>query len=299
MSNWQIFFAGKEVVELRNEPMPSPGGGELLIESSLTLISTGTELSVLSGKAPADSVWNRMFSYPYAAGYTNLGTVLACGPGIDPAWKGRRVVSHGPHAQYVISTLADLRPVPDAIPDEQAIFFNLAEIGMHGVRKGGLRWGDAVAIYGAGIIGQLCAQFCLMAGAVRRHNDDRLVDIVYELTGNPELIPAEFAVLRDEGALVMVSSPLGPTWFDFHDLCNRTSVRIIGAHNFSHPKVESPQTPWTNKRDCAFFFDMLETGDLDLSHMVSHRFSYEEAPQVYHRLLEDRGSHMGVLFRWR
>jgi len=331
--NIQVVFKDKRKVELVDSEIPKPKESQLVIKTNRTLISTGTELSVLSGEAPDNSVWARLFSFPYIAGYTNLGEVIECGEGVPQSLLGKKVVGDGNHAMYVATNINEIREVPDYIDDDCSIFFNLAEIAMHGVRKGCIRWGDSVAIYGAGIIGQLCAQFCLMCGAskvfvidvsdyrlgllpkhnrlitiqpdkqdiisiVKENNRDRLVDIVYEVTGNEHLIPSEFAVLRDEGTLVMVSSPLGPTLFDFHDLCNRTSVRIIGAHNFSHPKTATTDNPWTNKRDCEFFFDMIKNQDIDLSRMISHRVPYTEAQKIYDQLLEDRGRFMGVILNW-
>ena len=330
MKNKQIVFTKACQAELLDAPVPSPGDGEVLIRTGRTLISSGTELSVLSGKAPEDSVWKRLFAFPYVAGYTNVGVVVECGVNVPESLLGKKVCSSGYHANYAAVALSEIRDIPDDIPDDCSIFFNLAEIAMHGVRRGEIKWGDSAAIYGAGILGQFAAQFCLMCGArkvfvidvsdyrlgllpkrprlipvnaaaqtpldvVLQNDDGRQVDIVYELTGNESLIPREFDLLREMGTMVIVSSPLGASWFDFHDLCNRLSFKIVGAHNFSHPKIESPYAPWTNKRDCAFFFDMFRHGDIDMSKMISNRISCDEAPGIYQELLRDRGRFMGVV----
>lgn len=54
-------------------------------------------------------------------------------------------------------------------------------------------------------------------------------DVAFEVTGNADLIPVEAAAVRGEGRLVIVSSPRAASRFDFHDLCNRPSLTIIGA----------------------------------------------------------------------
>lgn len=46
---------GKVVIEQRE--IPSPASGQFLIKTICTLISTGTELTVLSGEFPKDSAW--------------------------------------------------------------------------------------------------------------------------------------------------------------------------------------------------------------------------------------------------
>lgn len=332
-TNRQIVFPAPRAVELVDCDFPTPGDGEVLVETERTLISTGTELATLAGEAAPGSAWDRYFPFPHTPGYTNLGVVIACGAGVDQSLIGQRVVNHGPHARYVTTPTSGLRLAPPDLPADYAIFFNLAEITMNGVRRAGIRWGDSVAVFGAGILGQLTAQFCLVAGArrvfvadvseyrlsllpqhprlvpvnsrdvdlestVREHNSGRLVDIVYELTGNSSLIPSEFAVLREQGTMAIVSSPVGSTWFDFHDLCNRQSFKIVGIHNHSHPVSETPDNPWTNQRDCEYFFDMCRDGDLDMARMVSATVKPEDAPGVYGKLLEDRGRFMGVVIDW-
>ncbi len=112
----------------------------------------------------------------------------------------------------------------------------------------------------------------LLRTAVEEHNRGRRVDLVVELTAVPELIPAEFDLVRDLGRFLVLSSPFDATHFDFHDLCNRRSLTIIGADGFSHPRVETPDNPWTGKRHGDLFLEWLATGRVTVSEMVSHRF---------------------------
>jgi len=116
--------------------------------------------------------------------------------------------------------------------------------------------------------------------------------------GDPGLIPGEFKCLRRQGRFVVISSPRGPTPFDFHDLCNRPSYTIIGAHLASQPRCETPDNPWTSERESELFFRMIETGELDPGQLVTHRVSYRQAPETYEALLRDRSKAMGVLTSW-
>jgi threonine dehydrogenase-like Zn-dependent dehydrogenase len=118
---------------------------------------------------------------------------------------------------------------------------------------------------------------------------------VGEVIGNAKLIPDEFKVLHDQGRFVMRSSPRDKTEFDFHDLCNRASHTIIGAHNFSHPKFATYENPWTMERHCEQFFDLVADGELDVKRMISHRVSYKDAPEIYCRLFKDRSQYMGIV----
>lgn len=126
-----------------------------------------------------------------------------------------------------------------------------------------------------------------------------MADVVFEVTGNPDIIPKEFEALRPQGRMVLLSSPTGPTAsFDFHDLCNSPSYSIIGAHNGSHPDNATPYNQWTQHRHAELFFDYLADGELELAPLISHRAPYAKAPELYAMLLEDRSRAMGVILEW-
>jgi threonine dehydrogenase-like Zn-dependent dehydrogenase len=260
---------------------------------------------------------------------------VEAGPDVDAEWVGRRVASWGGHAAYVTCSLPQCKVLSEDVADEDATFATLGIVALNGVRRGRPMFGESIVVYGLGLVGNLVAQICAFAGAfpvigvdlsakrlsllpdlpgvvpieasegdvpaaVEKATDGRKADLVYECTGSGDLIPKEMEVLRPQGRIVIVSSPLTPTHeFDFHDLCNSPSLTIIGAHNFSHPPQATPDNPWTMQRDTDFFFDLLAAGRLRVDHLVSHREPVERAPELYQMLLEDRGSAMGVVLTWQ
>ena len=126
-----------------------------------------------------------------------------------------------------------------------------------------------------------------------------MADIVYEVTGNQNLIPGEFAPLKKQGKFVMLSSPRGPSTFDFNDLCNVNSYSIIGVHNSSHPACETPYNVWTKARHNELFLNLASTKDIDVKSLISHRAKYDKAPELYSMLLKDRSQAMGCLIEWK
>jgi len=184
--NPTVVFPEPGRVVIENKPCPSPKTGELLVETHRTLISTGTELTMLSGNFQQGSFWESYVRYPVLPGYCNVGTVVGLGPEVDKKWLGQRVASYGNHARYVTvraypcgsqtnldgqlaisipSPWVLARPILRDVPDEHAIFFTIGEIVMNGVRRANVRWGESVVVYGLGLLGQLTVQMCLMAGA--------------------------------------------------------------------------------------------------------------------------------------
>ncbi len=327
-----VFRAPKEAVVVYR-PMPVPGAGELLIKTRRSMISTGTELTIYSGDFPKQSAWSAYGRYPFPAGYSNVGSVVEVGAGVDKSWIGRRVANFGPHAAFVTIPTKDAFPVPDAVSDDEASIFTIGIIVMNGVRRSRIEWGESVAIFGMGLLGQLTARFAAICGArpvicidpaqarldmlpkrativpvnptgidlvarVKELTHGRLADLLFEVTGAPQVIDGEFDVLRKMGRAVMLSSPRGPTQFDFHDRCNSPSITIIGTHVSSHPPEESFDNIWTRARNTELFFDHIARKELDIGAMISHRAHYKDASKFYQMLLTDRSKAMGVVFEW-
>jgi 2-desacetyl-2-hydroxyethyl bacteriochlorophyllide A dehydrogenase len=332
-SNRAVVFTGPKEVIIQDEPMPVPGTDQVLVQTWRTLISTGTELTILSGEFPSDSAWWEYAKFPFRPGYNNVGVVVETGANVDSNLVGRTICSYAPHCAYHAFNPADSYLVPDGVSDDQAVFFTLAEIALIGIRRSHIELGEAIVVYGAGLIGQLVARFCRLSGArpvivvdvaesrlnrvdgcsgllpvnaaksdvpqeVGAATKGRMADVVFETTGNPSAIPGEFAALRRGGRFVVLSSPRGKTLFDFHDLCNSPSITIIGAHNSSHPACPSADNPWTRSRDVELFFELLASDDIATDALVSHREPYNNAPAIYRELLEDRSRAMGVILNW-
>jgi len=332
-TNPTIVFTGPRQVVVEDRPMPKPGPNELLVRTHVSLISTGTELSALDGDTPCGEVWKTFRQYPFLPGYSNVGTVLDVGEGIKRDWIGKRVTSSAVHAAYATVASEFCREVRRAVSDEEATFIGLAFVALNGIRRAGLVFGEAAVVYGLGIIGQITVQLCRFAGArpvmgvdvsarrlgflpqkggilgvdaagtdvveaVRSATNGRMADVVFEVTGNPSVIPTEFGVLRRQGRCVIVSSPRDATLFDFHTFCNKPSFTIIGAHNFSHPRCATGDNPWTWDRHAEMFFDLVADGELDIASLVTHREPFDNAPALYEMLLADRSQAMGVIMSW-
>ncbi|MFB6141163.1 MAG: zinc-binding dehydrogenase [Halosimplex sp.] len=264
-TNDTVVFADANEVTVEERPVPEPGAGQVLVEAERSLISTGTELTQLSGDVPEGSVWDQISNYPIdTPGYCTTGEIVEVGDGVDESVVGDRVATWKHHARYTVADYDAVEPVPDGVSAEEAAFTPIVQIVMNGVRHGDIDWGESVGIYGLGLLGQLATRFVRMAGTrpvyaldlaeerieylpedsaievVNPAEDDprervestghgRLADVVFEVTGNPDVITQEFDILREEGRLVMLSSPKGETAFDFHDYCNRGSYEIVGV----------------------------------------------------------------------
>lgn len=337
-SNPCVWFAAPGKVELSSLPMPSPAAGEVLLRTRRTLISSGTELSILRQQPQQGSAWAQFAHFPRPSGYSHAGEVVEVGAGVDPGWIGERVASRSSHAAWVTSEASDLRPIPPHVSDEEATFATLAGVAMNGLRRARLTWGESVTIFGLGILGQLSARIASVAGAgpvfaydlsplrfsklpegtpifslvgnmeagnmeaalteVKSRTGGVGADLAVEATGNPDVIPEEIRFLREQGRLLLLSSPRGPTRFDFHDLCNRCSITIVGAHGFSQPSVATPEFPWTSKRNGDLFLEWVASRRLSVRELITHRFSFQHALEAYDLLSEGPAKSLGIILEW-
>lgn len=178
-------------VEVTDIPIPVAHSGRLLIRTSASLISAGTERMLLEfGKAGwiekarsqpervrqvldklrTDGLWETVaavrakLDQPLPLGYCNVGRVVEVGPGVAGFRVGDRVVSNGWHAEVVAVPALLSAKVPDAVPDDAAAVTVLAAIALQGIRLLQPTLGERVAVIGLGLIGLLAVQLLRVHG---------------------------------------------------------------------------------------------------------------------------------------
>jgi predicted dehydrogenase len=172
-------------IELADVPCPLVRPGHLLVHTSVSLISPGTERMLvefgqagLIGKARSqpervrqvlskirtdgvmptlEAVFSRL-DEPLPLGYCNVGTVLEVGAGVDGFAPGDRVVSNGAHAEVVCVPATLAARVPADVDDEIASFTVLGAVALNGIRLLEPTFGESVAVVGLGLLGMLAAQ---------------------------------------------------------------------------------------------------------------------------------------------
>ena len=177
--------------QLIEAPMPANRPGYLLIVTSRSLISTGTERmlvefgqSGLLAKAKSqpdkvrqvldkmrtdgilptlDAVRSKL-DQPIPLGYCNAGVVLETGKGVSDFRVGDRVVSNGPHAEVVSVPQNLCAKIPEEVSDEEAAFAVLASVGLQGIRLANPTLGENVAVIGLGLVGLLTVQMLVANG---------------------------------------------------------------------------------------------------------------------------------------
>lgn len=200
---------------LADVPAPKVAAGQLLIHTSTTLVSAGTERMLVEfgkaswldkarqqpdkvrmvldkvrtdGLATTFEAVKSKLDQPLALGYCNVGVVAGVGGDVAGFAVGDRVVSNGKHAEVVCVPKNLCARIPANVPDEHAAFTVLAAIGLQGIRLAGPVLGECVVVTGLGLIGLVTVQMLRAQGC-------RVLGIDYD--------PARLALARQFGAEVV------------------------------------------------------------------------------------------------
>jgi predicted dehydrogenase/threonine dehydrogenase-like Zn-dependent dehydrogenase len=171
--------------EVAEVPVPGVRPGHILIRTTRSLISVGTERMLVEfGKAgwiekarqqpdkvkmvlekirtdglvpTIESVKNKL-DQPLPLGYCNVGVVEQVGVGVTGFSVGDRVASNGKHAEVVCVPAILCAKVPDGVSDDEAAFTVLSSIALQGIRLAQPTLGETVAVIGLGLIGLVTVQ---------------------------------------------------------------------------------------------------------------------------------------------
>ncbi len=185
----QNLKSGETVLE--EVPAPLVRRGHLLIQTHRSLVSLGTEKMLVDfgksnliskarqqpekvkqvldkirtdGLMPTlEAVFNKL-DEPMPLGYCNAGEVIEAGEGVSGYKVGDRVVSNGPHAEYVSVPVNLCARIPGNVSYDEAVFTVIASIGLQGIRLVNPSLGETVVVIGLGLIGLLTAELLVANG---------------------------------------------------------------------------------------------------------------------------------------
>lgn len=185
----QSFKTGQTILE--EVPAPQVAKGTVLIQTTRSLVSLGTERMLVEfgksnliskarqqpdkvkqvldkiktdGLVPTlEAVFTKL-GEPLPLGYCNVGKVIAVGEGVSEFNIGDRVASNGHHAEFVSIPKNLVAHIPDNVSDEEAAFTVIGSIGLQGIRLLNPTLGETIIVTGLGLIGLLTAQLLVANG---------------------------------------------------------------------------------------------------------------------------------------
>jgi len=249
----QVFISKGNIV-IEDVSPPVCGNNEVLVANAYSAISIGTELSAIRSRKgsllakvlKSSALMKKALRYVKkkgiketigrarklqeamaALGYSSAGVVIAVGKNITDINVGDRVACAGAgkanHAEVVAVPRNLVAVIPDGVNFEEAAFTTLGAIAMHGIRRAERQFGEAVAILGVGLLGQLAVQIA-KAGGYR----------VIAIDKNPERVNLAKRMGADLG-LVVGKNDVEKEVLYYTDGIGADAVIIYAATSSSEP----------------------------------------------------------------
>lgn len=224
------FCTGREKIEVREVPAPSPGPGEVLLRVRACGIC-GSDLHFYRGDLPAMP--------GISPGHEFAGEVAALGEGVSGFQVGQRVAveplrvcrecpycrtgqyhlcpkrvllgtfAPGGLAQFVPVPAYTLYPLPDDLDWELAALAEPLAVAVHGLHMVGLALGERVLVLGSGSIGLMAVLAARAAGAreiVATYRHEHQGEAALAAGASRAVPAAEAAGLANEGFDVVVET---------------------------------------------------------------------------------------------
>jgi 2-desacetyl-2-hydroxyethyl bacteriochlorophyllide A dehydrogenase len=313
-----IFFTEPRRIEVRPVQLPDVDAGHVVVRTSYSGISAGTELLAYRGEidpsVPLDETIGALggtFRYPFQYGYSCVGRVER---GAGVVSDGDLVFAFHPHQDRFVIAADDVIALGDT-DARVATLFPLVETALQLSRDAGPVDGEHVVVVGLGVVGLLTAALFVRAGAgvvaseplewrrtaarpfgvtavtpddleaaIRAESNGRGARVVVEASGNPAALGASLRVLAHEGTALVASwygskpVPL-PLGAEFH----RRRLTIRSSQVSTIPADQRPHWTISRRREAARAL----LDELPLAALATHVFAFDDATEAF--AVVDRG----------
>ena len=283
-----------------------------------------------------DATFNRL-SQPMVLGYSSAGTIVALGEDMEGFQVGQRVAcaggNHAVHAEFGVIPKNLLTPLPDNVSFEEAAFTTLGAIALHGFRLSEPQLGEKVCIIGLGLLGLLAVEIANAAGCevygvdlnpervalanqldakafTREMAEDAIsnCDIVLICADTASNDPVTLApvLCRDRARVVAVGAVgLDLPRRDYY----MKEISFINSRSYGPGRYDDTYEEegidypigfvrWTEGRNMQAIVDLMASGKMDITPLISHRFPIEEAAEAYNLITEMKTPFLGVLLKY-
>jgi len=305
----KIVFTGPGAVEVQtvDASFAPVGPTEIVVKTSYSLVSAGTELACLAGIES----W---FPLPGTPGYIAVGEVREAGAAVARVRPGDVVLTQGPHAGWfkVDTTVPDrglCLKLAAGLAPELAPLARIGSIAITALRVSRIELGDNVLVTGLGQVGNLAAQLATLQGArvigvdlrarrrtgaadcgiastvdaaapdwkdqVRRLAGSRGISAYIDATGLSAVITDACALVAPYGEAILLGSPRGAFSTNVTELLNRIHLpgylTFHGALEWRHPAFKDPFVKHSIERNWEIVMELIAAGRLRVASLCTHR----------------------------
>jgi L-iditol 2-dehydrogenase len=325
-------FHGPRDIRVEETPEPDPGACEAVVRIRAAGICGGDLHEYGAGR--------QLYPTPYPRppqGHELAGEVVAVGRGVQRVRAGDRVavqpmigcgeceacrhgatalcprLEHigvarsGGFAELCLAPEANLFPLPDGVPDEEAALLDCAAVAVHAVHRVPVPAGARVTVLGTGAIGQAVAQVARARGAgsvtvvgtrpeplalALTLGADATLDIsagdrpaadaeiVYETAGGDGLLQRAADAAAPGASIGLVGESFEPQTLDVAAVMAR---ELTFAFVWSHGS-------WRGRSEFERALELVAAGRISLAPLVTHRFALVDIGDAFAAALDRRRS---------
>ena len=329
MKTQAIIFPEPNKITFGEVEMPDPEPGDVVVRTTHTLLSTGTDTRTLRG-----GQWP---NFPLVPSYSALGVVEEtngdCGrvregdlvfhgtpkalTGINRCW--------GAQVARAVRPAAGMLPLDERRSPEEYAFTKVAAIALHGVRRSMSRPGDSVVVIGQGLIGQLHARIQAAfgrhvlavdilpwrlersaAGGIMRTVNAKEEDVaaaVREVWPDGPQVAVE-ATARQEGIDQCIGMLRERAWGGDDRMpmlllqASYPGRLEFDARAFFMKEFIAISSRDTDPRDLAGAACMIGAGGLRVDDLITLKAPPQKAAETFEELLNHPDRHLTALFEW-
>lgn len=330
----RAIVAINKAVHMKEIEKPSIKPGYVLLKTSYSAVSPGTELTLLASSDQGERY----------LGYSAVGQVEEVGEGVDGLMPGDTVACYGApyvqHAEYLLIPKTLCAKVPEGMPAEAASLAGIGAIAIHALRVSRLQFGESIVIVGLGVLGQMIAKIAHAAAydviaydlSEKRANMLRK-DGIHVLTKEADLDELLPTITNGHGAdavLLCVGGKRSPlTSKSLQWVRKQGKVVIVGDIEPDFPREEMfakeaqifisraggpgrydavyeraaidypyGYVRWTEGRNVAEYVRLVAQGKIDVSDFTAEMLPFEEAETAYEALLDKTSTTLTTIFQY-
>ncbi len=324
----RIIFPNKGEVSFETFDRRAPNADEVLVRSHYSLMSIGTETTILHAKYAPDTHFAKRFCFPQIkTGVQTIGRVEAVGSDVRDFSVGDAVFMRMGHASHITIAAAICSPVPKTVDLKSACWCGLAKTAFRAAYAAPFSLGGRVLIIGAGPVGQMALRWAVAAGvgdlavidvaplrltlarrgganacfegkidALREtllaHTAGEGFDVVVDTTGSPAVLPEALGAAAMFGRIILLGDTGYPERQHLTSDMMTKGLSIIATHD------HQDRGGWTQRKIDALFFKLVEAGRFSLEDLITHEFNPADAAAAYALASDRRDDALGIVFDW-
>ncbi len=324
----RIIFPAPGQVRLEPLELRAPDADEVQVRTLYSLMSIGTETTILHARYDPGTHFAARFSFPQLkTGVQAVAVVERTGTGVTEFTPGDRIFMRMAHTSHWTLPAANCSAVPADLDPKLACWCGLAKTAFRAAHVAPFALGGQLLIIGAGPVGQMATRWAHNAGAgmivvidlaesrlsfaiaggathtivggVAARRAELLAlsgrdgfDVVVDTTGNPHVFAEALGVVGMFGKLVLLGDTGYPAQQTLTSDVMSRGLTIVATHD------HQDRGGWTQRRIDALFFQLACAGRFALEGLITHEFAPRDCERAYALATHDRASAMGILFDW-